>query len=517
MIRFISVKTAEEFINCFNNSDYEKDDLVIDLESDIELTNTSPTIAALSVSSNNKRRICINGNRNIISSIAYTGTPKTGFAYPISRFTTYIEASSRIQKEDGSEVSRTEVSAGTYRVMLNDRDKNITIDDYNYINLSCGWTAYTCEIIKIEDGYCYFKSFGTEYSLDFDWYQNNNNNFVIYKLMRCPKHTGTNIEDHVGRYTLDFASAYFDKLTIVFNKTTIRGGIIGNRINLIMDDCEIFQCSDYGLNLTECNTTITNSIIMDTWKSAICAKRTAYYVKHNQSGKVWYTLIDENDKNLHSYLCCNNTYFNYCVQGRSNVGCIHTDGYYNITNNIFKEFGAYGVFLGISNMPFDWDGSEEILNANHFLSTENQGINIDTGCIYIAPNNKNCIISNNIIETYVGRKNNQGIYLDDGAYNVTVVNNTIEAISGYAISARNAGEIDNRGYGGGINNTFKYIINNFCRFGGIWCGGINNLTKNNCIVKKNLIHELDAEETTFKFKTALSFVKDIDNVIKKIK
>ena len=76
-------------------------------------------------------------------------------------------ARSRVEHEDGTEVKLSEKGVGVFRVATH--LSQYIVEKYQYINFSCGWTAYTCPIVKYDNGYIYFRSYGTDYCVDFGW------------------------------------------------------------------------------------------------------------------------------------------------------------------------------------------------------------------------------------------------------------------------------------------------------------------------------------------------------------
>lgn len=129
---------------------------------------------------------------------------------------------------------------------------------------------------------------------------------------------------------------------------------------------------------------------------------------------------------------------------------------------------------------------------------------IDVGVIYSGCHNTNTIIRNNIIHDFHGYGNARGIFLDSGAYNITIEGNLIYNIkAGYAVDSRFV-----KPYGRQIQptNTSNYLKNNIIIGNFKWMGNPSypnqtfisnniyycsrhqkNITNNACILKENHI------------------------------
>ena len=68
---------------------------------------------------------------------------------------------------------------------------------------------------------------------------------------------------------------------------------------------------------------------------------------------------------------------------------------------------------------------------------------MDSGAIYVTTQNDRTIIRDNYIHDYIGMRDNRGIFLDDGASHVIVINNTIERVPhGWSIDSRLVKEVE---------------------------------------------------------------------------
>lgn len=377
-------------------------------------------------------------------------------------------AKSRVEHEDGTEVKQSEKGAGVFRIATHLSE--IGVGKYQFINLSCGWTAYTFPIIKYEDGYIYFKSYGTDYCVDFDWYQGNSEKYTQYKLIRCTEKQYSNCVlcfEHNAEATL--------------KNVNLRGGVVVlSWACLYMESCNVQHCTEYGIYACKDSiVTVKNSYFDHTWKSAIKSKGSIY-------------VRDTNFANVN--------------QGRQNTGAIDCEGDATIVDNYLFNYGSLGVRVGkVKAITKDECPTVFVVGNTLFTSIINQGVVTDTGAIYLAANNAFATIKENTIENYWGRGNNHAIYCDDGAYNFEVSDNKIYYCpNGYAISSRCADPSKTpRGYAGGVPNTNRLIADNYCE-SGVWFGGNADVADNKCVYKNNRVHEMTA------YKTKLSNVKIIN-------
>ena len=388
---------------------------------------------------------------------------RLGFAYgSTTAYSPIRTALSRVEHEDGSEVKQSEKGKGVFRVKI----KGVAEKIYDYINISCGWTAYTFPIVKQEGEYLYFRSYGTDYCVDFDYYQGNSHKFIEYRLLICNNK--------------QFAKYLFEvnESNLTIKNGIIHGGIKANKSWITLSNSTLRDCTEYGIYATDSNINTHDTIFRYTWKSAIkCIKG-----------------------GLRVCTCA----FIEVNQGRQNTGAIDVDGECYIYDNHFIDYGSFGIRAGKVKALTAEECPTSYIGHNGFETKDNQGVVTDTGCIYLAANNKSAKIEHNTIRDYQGRKNNHAIYCDDGAYNFTLLGNKIiNCPTGYAISSRCADPSKTpRGYAGGIPNTNRVIKNNYCE-SGVWFGGNTEVSDNNCIYDNNVVHE------TTDYKSKISCVKII--------
>ena len=400
----------------------------------------------------------------------YCRQKRQGFALDEDTFCSSLRlAESRVEHENGTEVKLSEKGGGVFRIatLLSKKE----VERHQYINFSCGWTAYTLPIVKYDNGYIYFRSYGTDYCVDFDWYQGNSKKFTEYRLIYCG-------ERQYSKYILSLKSG----AKVEVKNMELRGGIhVFNEANLQFDKCNMMFCTEYGIYAPDkSNVVVIDSYIAYTWKSAIKSKGSIYV---------------------------RDSIFSNVNQGRQNTGAIDCEGDTTVIDSYLLNYGSYGIRVGkVKALTKDECPSVHVVSNTLVTSLIEQGVVTDTGAIYLAANSAFATIKDNTIQGYEGRGNNHAIYCDDGAYNFEVSNNRItNCPTGYAISSRCADPSKTpRGYAGGIPNTNRLIKDNYCE-SGIWFEGNADVEDNKCVYKNNKVLE------NTNYKTKLSNVKIINS------
>lgn len=407
--------------------------------------------------------VTLDGNGHRI----YCRQKRQGFALNEETYCSSLHvAKSRVEHEDGTEVKLSEKGGGIFRVATHLSQDNVK--QYQYINFSCGWTAYTWPIVKYDNGYIYFRSYGTDYCVDYDWYQGNSKKYTQYRLVYCG-------ERQYSKYLLFLNLGAKVEMKYLY----LQGGIfVSEETNLRLDNCVVRYCTEFGINAqSKSNVVIRDCYFCQTWKSAIKSKGSIY---------------------VHI------TNFVNVNQGRQNTGAIDCEGDATIVDNDLLSYGSLGIRVGkVKAMTKDECPSVQVISNILDMSLMiNQGVVTDTGAIYLAANSAFATIKGNIIQNYNGRGNNHAIYCDDGAYNFEISGNKIyNCPNGYAISSRCADPSKTpRGYAGGVPNTNRLIADNYCE-SGVWFGGNAEVEDNKCVYKNNKVHEIT------KYKTKLSNVK----------
>ena len=409
--------------------------------------------------------VTINGNGHQI----YCRQERQGFALDEDTFCSSLRlAESRVEHEDGTEVKLSEKGGGVFRIatLLSKKE----VERHQYINFSCGWTAYTLSIARYDNGYIYFRSYGTDYCVDFDWYQGNSKKFTEYRLIYCG-------ERQYSKYILTLKS----RAKVEMKNIYLRGGIhVFNEANLRLDKCNMMFCTEYGIYAPDkSNVVVIDSYIAYTWKSAIKSKGSIYV---------------------------RDSIFANVNKGRLNTGAIDCEGDTTVIDSYLLNYGSYGIRVGkVKALTKDECPSVHVVSNTLVTSLIEQGVVTDTGAIYLAANSAFATIKDNTIQGYEGRGNNHAIYCDDGAYNFEVSGNRVkDCPTGYAISSRCADPSKTpRGYAGGVPNTNRLIADNYCA-SGILFGGNAEVADNKCVYKNNEVHE------NTKYKTKLSNVKIIN-------
>lgn len=440
----VRVSDEESLRNCLSF-----DDIEITLDDDIILSDILKIDGC---------RVKINGNGHTIWSPDREG----GIGYPIDLCSVWIEAQGRVEirQADGSFITATEKPKGgeIYRLKIDFKDDYLTL--YTHITFSVGWTTYTYPITSIADGYVYMKAFVADYNPDYDFVRYGYN--CRYRLMQCRK-----------KGILDYAITICDGVDVTIDNLKIYGGINIGDSTLRLKKCKISQAGKHGVMAMNANVYIDHCQFDSTWRSAVYCRG--------------------------GYVEVYNSNFTNCVESLENYGCIQSSGEYDIQDNTLDTFGSFGIRVGCGLKRLMESYVCENVENNVLNNTMQQGVVTDTGAIYVAPNNNNCIIKDNIINGYNGKNQNHGIYLDDGAYNVNVEENQIEVSTGYAISARYA-YVESRGYDKSLCGANRRIVGNVCKGGGIWFRASEDDDKNGCVYDQNIVIGKSNYESTNKLK-----------------
>lgn len=164
-------------------------------------------------------------------------------------------------------------------------------------------------------------------------------------------------------------------------------------------------------------------------------------------------MADEKSNNLK----VGNCEFTECGKLLSMPSCVTVSGKnYLIRNNKFVDFYGRALTLGVYFSKGEGVHSSGIVEENEFYLTPplfekaNRELLMDTGAIYSNTINDLLIIRNNYIHDIRGAGDNNGIFLDDGARNVSIIGNIIvNTPSGYSISSRRVKSVEK--YAGPVN------------------------------------------------------------------
>lgn len=195
-----------------------------------------------------------------------------------------------------------------------------------------------------------------------------------------------------------------------------------------------------------------------------------------------------------SYTDVQNCTFRHIGMRGSNSASVHSRGDAYIANNDFFDVNYCAISLGYINLTKESYLPSSIAENNCIAWTKNwskkmkwYGL-VDGGAIYVATNNKRCIVRNNVITNFGGHGSNRGIYCDDGAYNVTVYGNTISGTqNSYDIDSRDCSKKPPRSMPEGYHsNTNIFIGYNICS-GYVRMCGASAVANNNCYFENNVI------------------------------
>ncbi len=134
----------------------------------------------------------------------------------------------------------------------------------------------------------------------------------------------------------------------------------------------------------------------------------------------------------------------------SNDFCIQCAGEdYLIADNRISDFGYGGISIGLhftkkKTCPITGTvrNNELWYTPDYFASYPSHTL-MDSGAIYVTTQNDRAIIRDNYIHDYIGMRDNRGIFLDDGASHVIVINNTVERVPhGWSIDSRLVKEVE---------------------------------------------------------------------------
>lgn len=180
-------------------------------------------------------------------------------------------------------------------------------------------------------------------------------------------------------------------------------------------------------------------------------------------------------------------YFKNNGMQMTNSFCVRcSGGDYHVIGNVFENFGYGGIAVGISHYgPYDVK-SYGVVEENELFYTDEyiagNLIPMDSGAIYLFTQNDGAEVRYNYIHSISGRKDNRGIFCDDGACNFKIYGNII-------LDIENSYCIDSRRVPSGrlVNKTLQTNVNNF--IGGNLLDGNVRFERafgpSNCIEKKN--------------------------------
>ncbi len=142
--------------------------------------------------------------------------------------------------------------------------------------------------------------------------------------------------------------------------------------------------------------------------------------------------------------------FENCGLAITNAPCVSCSGKdYYIADNVFRDFAYSAVNVGYgfrnekANRVSGIVEGNSITYSEAFLSRLVENTLMDSGAIYVSTINDSTIIRYNNISNYSGMKDNRGIFLDDGAFNLLVYGNVITGVANsYCIDSRRVASVE---------------------------------------------------------------------------
>lgn len=213
-----------------------------------------------------------------------------------------------------------------------------------------------------------------------------------------------------------------------------------------------------------------------------------------------------------------NTNINQCLFNKvgldfENTSTVKCQGYnYSITNNTFRDYGYCAISLGYNRTRDEKQQVSGIAEYNRLEFTKpyvdqyKTSLLMDGGAIYVSTQNDKCVIRYNSINGHTGVKDNRGIFLDDGAYNVDIYGNVIINIpNSYCIDSRRVNGVESSGSRGSnvrmsnVNNKiYDNVVDGSIRFearegdnSGCELGTNYFLVKEGCPLPNNKYANLD--------------------------
>ncbi len=124
---------------------------------------------------------------------------------------------------------------------------------------------------------------------------------------------------------------------------------------------------------------------------------------------------------------------------------------YYIGHNVFRDFPYSAMNLGRhfgGDKNFISSGiveHNEIYYTPQYLADYQSHTLMDSGAIYVTTQNDLLVIRDNNIHDYNGIKDNRGIFLDDGSFNVKIYRNKVSGIANsYCIDSRRVKDLETR-------------------------------------------------------------------------
>ena len=323
-------------------------------------------------------------------------------------------------------------------------------DNMAYLDLTRWCRCYQYKVLGIENGYVDFYAHDlaiddvfrkTDFNVNYDYiYAKTNPRFRLCNVDRIGP---ISVIDSTVYLSPELSSVYF-----------------GFAVNFItIKDCSLHQLSFKGLTILGSRgrvdplidlTGVTSSVIEFKKCSFIGQRRRIMNITNTDN--VWFhdNYVSDNydwgivSDNTSSFTIIEKNIFENNGVNLSYNRVISCSGQnYYIGHNSFKNFGYCAISVGVPYSAPMEHPSSGIIEYNHIFYDKEHFENawkytiMDSGAIYVWTQNGNTIIRYNYIHDYTGMRQNRGIYLDDGASNVSVYGNVVMNIPNWhAIDSR---------------------------------------------------------------------------------
>lgn len=345
-----------------------------------------------------------------------------------------------------------------------------------YILVTSWYRSFICSVQKYHRGYIYFQAKESG-ELNGDW--SYGNKLPRFKLYEPPK----DLQDiHIctaGRFIACFGSRFrsFTLSGISFAGNMDNGHPLIDVANLVTEKASISNCSfswihsrvasiyyTTGLSITRC-------CFKDCSKGGIIA---AFSTRAEISDNVF----ERMGKDMNNDFC---------------IECYGED--YKITGNSIKNFSYGGIGIGAwfeSKEPIISSGivkdNELWMEADYLTHPEDHCL-MDSGAIYASSQNEDTEICFNYVHDIDGIKDNRGIFLDDGARNISIFRNTILNISNsFCIDSRRCPKPESKIGPTNVNNRiYDNILDGPIRFEG-------RESNDNCMKQGNILIRIQGKK-----------------------
>lgn len=319
------------------------------------------------------------------------------------------------------------VRYNVYRLKVDLPDLSESECVYFYLLLSRQWANYRHRVIKVENGYLYFKFVSDEAPSNVQKYGLDPNSDISgydiqprYRFINCPLNNRlyvgkdrqlhsaeTHIYHGIGKCMIRIENCRMGSLVISgFNVCGCSDGNVLNVVNSnFFSDCRIYDNTFDGIANNAINIANTKNVLVhhNTIKNS---RRGAITVTGGSSSVVV-------EQNILKNIGWMGQTFAINVYGNKIM----------VKDNDIEDFCYSAIASGYNS------DVAIISNYIHYSNkySDNYQLNTicDGGAVYIGPGTKRCVISDNIIYNFCGNGANRGIFCDDGCCNMDIKSNFI--------------------------------------------------------------------------------------------